>query len=299
MGTPGFAVPALKALADNHDLAAVYSQPPRPAGRGMAERKSPVHQSAEELDIPVFTPENFKNPDDINVFKGHKADIAVVAAYGLLLPEAILEAAKFGCINIHASLLPRWRGASPIQAAILAGDKKSGISIMQMEKGLDTGPVFQMESIDLSPGETASALHDSLASLASGMIVPAIAAIAAGQKATAQDNAKATYAPKISKDEAKINWDKTADEIDRAVRAFTPFPGAWFVYEGKRIRILDGAVVSGQGQPGEVLDNLLTIGCGGGEDAYQIRRLQKEGKNPVTAEEFLRGQDIPPKTVLG
>lgn len=298
MGTPDFAVPALKALGKrDHTIVAVYSQPPRPAGRGMAEKKSPVHLWAEEMGIPVFTPKNFKNQNDITAFQDHGADFAVVAAYGLLLPGAILKAPRYGCINIHASLLPRGRGASPIQAAILAGDEVSGISIMQMEKGLDTGPVFLAKSIGISRDETAGTLHDRLATLAADMIVPALNTITDGLKANPQDDGKATYAPKISKDDSKIDWNKSAPEIDRAVRAFTPFPGAWFTLGDKRIRILEGVATRGQGQPGEVLDATLTIACGKG--AYRIGRLQKEGKKPMTAEEFLRGQTIAPGSRLG
>lgn len=297
MGTPDFAVPALKAIGNSgHEIGAVYSQPPRPAGRGMAEKKSPVHLCAEEMGAPVFTPKNFKNQNDITAFQGHGADFAVVAAYGLLLPDAILKAPRYGCINIHASLLPRGRGASPIQAAILAGDDVSGISIMQMEKGLDTGPVFLTKSIELSQRETAGTLHDRLSALAADMIVPALDTITDGLKASPQDNDKATYAPKISKDDSKINWTKSAAEIDRAVRAFTPFPGAWFTLGDKRIRILEGVATRGQGQPGEVLDATLTIACGTG--AYRIGRLQKEGKTPMTSEEFLRGQTITPGSRL-
>lgn len=298
MGTPDFAVPALKAIGKrDYEIGAVYSQPPRPAGRGMAEKKSSVHLCAEEMGIPVFTPKNFKNQNDITAFQDHGADFAVVAAYGLLLPGAILKAPRYGCINIHASLLPRGRGASPIQAAILAGDEVSGISIMQMEKGLDTGSVFLTKSIELSQNETAGTLHDRLSALAAAMIVPALEDIAGGLIASPQDDGKATYAPKISKDDSKINWTKSAPEIDRAVRAFTPFPGAWFTLGDKRIRILEGVATRGQGQPGEVLDATLTIACGTG--AYRIGRLQKEGKKPMTAEEFLRGQTITPGSRLG
>ncbi|MEE8258710.1 MAG: methionyl-tRNA formyltransferase [Sphingomonadales bacterium] len=298
MGTPDFAVPALKALGKRgHTIVAVYTQPPRPAGRGMAEKKSPVHLWAEEMGVPVFTPKNFKNQDKITAFHDHGADFAVVAAYGLLLPGAILKAPKYGCINIHASLLPRGRGASPIQAAILTGDEVSGISIMQMEKGLDTGPVFLTKSIEISQGETAGTLHNRLAALAAGMIGPALEAIAGGLKASPQDDGKATYAPKISKNDSKIDWKKSATDIDRAVRAFAPFPGAWFYLGDKRIRILEGVATKGQGQPGEVLDATLTIACGKG--AYRIGRLQKEGKKAMTAEEFLHGQTIAPGSLLG
>lgn len=298
MGTPDFALPALGALAKSpHQVVAIYSQPPRPAGRGMAKKNSPVQLCGEQLGVPVFSPNNFKDPKEVETFQNFKADFAVVAAYGLLLPEIILNAPRYGCINIHASLLPRWRGASPIQAAILAGDAASGISIMQVEKGLDTGPVFTQKSLRLTSTETAGSLHDKLSTLAAEMIVPALEEITAGRLvATPQEDEKATYAPKISKQDGRVDWQRSAVEIERMVRAFMPFPGAWFLLNGKRIRILEGSVAEGQGVPGKVLDTSLTIACGTG--AYRIERLQKEGKKPMGAEEFLRGQTVKPGEVL-
>lgn len=292
MGTPDFAVPALNTLLESgHQVVAVYTQPPRPAGRGMALKKSPVQLLAEKNDLPVFTPANFKDPEDIAEFQTLNADIAVVTAYGLLLPEAILNAPKHGCINIHASLLPRWRGAAPIQYAILKGDKKSGISIMQVEKGLDTGPVLAMEEIVLVANETATSLHDKLANLGGKMIVPTLETFIAGTVTpVAQDNKLATHAPKIKKQEALINWQKPAKEIDRQVRAFNPYPGAFFLLDGVRARVLEGEVKDRNGAPGEVLDETLLIACGQG--SYQITRLQKEGKKPMAAPDFLRGQAV-------
>lgn len=298
MGTPDFAVPALSALLESpHKVVAVYTQPPRPAGRGMDLKKSPVHLLAEKMGLPVFTPENFKDPKDIEDFKNLKADVAVVAAYGLLLPEPILNAPKHGCINIHASLLPRWRGAAPIQNAILSGDKQSGISIMQMEKGLDTGPVLAMESFELKENETAASLHDKLAVLSGKMIVPTLESFSAGRIIPVlQDDKAATHAPKIKKQEALINWQKTAKEIDQQVRAFNPFPGAFFLLDGTRVKILEGQTQDQNGNPGEALDDALLIGCGTG--SYRIIRLQKEGKKPMAATDFLRGQAIPTGTAL-
>lgn len=298
MGTPDFAVDTLKVLAaSQHKVVAVYTQPPRPADRGMTPKKSPVQIIAEIKSIPVLTPKNFKDAKDVKAFKDLKADLAVVAAYGLLLPEAVLNEPKLGCINIHASLLPRWRGASPIQYAILYGDKESGISIMQMEKGLDTGPVLVQKVVSLTPSETADTLHDKLAKLAAHMIVPTIDALAAGKlEPQRQNDSEAMLAPKIGKDEGEIDWCKGSFAIERKVRAFTPAPGAWFKWEGRRIRILNGTTVSKTGTPGEVLDENLLIACG--KDAYRILRLQREGKKAMSAAEFLRGTPVPKGTKL-
>lgn len=298
MGTPYFAFPAFEAIQKSeHRIVAVYTQPPRSAGRGMELKKSPVQLLAEDKGIPVFTPENFKDPKDIADFQNLNADIAVVAAYGLLLPKAILAAPKHGCINIHASLLPRWRGASPIQYAILSGDQKSGISIMQMEKGLDTGPVLKAEGFDLAPNETAPMLHDKLTKLGGQMIVPTLEGLAAGKiTPKPQDDSKATYAPKIKKEETIIDWTVSAFEIDCKVRAFFPYPGTFFLLDGKRIRVLWGKVEKQSGSPGEVLDNKLLIACG--KRSYRITGLQKESKAAMPAEDFLRGNPIPKGTRL-
>jgi len=299
MGTPDFAVESLKRLVESpHDVVAVYTQPPRAAGRGMDVKKSPVHRFAEDKNIPIVTPENFKDEKDVDVFRDLDADLAVVAAYGLLLPESILSAPRLGCINIHASLLPRWRGASPIQQAILHGDETSGISIMQMERGLDTGPVLMQASFPLDPHETAGSLHDKLASLAAQMIVAAVEGLASGESTpTPQDDAKATLAPKIKKEDGAIDWAKDAKAIERKVRAFNPFPGTWFALQGNRIRILGGKVIPASGKPGEVMDNQLTIACG--EGGYRITHLQREGRKAMTADEFLRGSPVQAATRVG
>ena len=298
MATPDFALEPLKALvASPHEVVAIYTQPPRAAGRGMDLKKSPVHHFAEEQNIPVLTPSNFKDEKSVETFKDFKADLAVVAAFGLLLPEDILSAPRLGCINIHASMLPRWRGASPIQQAILNGDKESGISIMQMEKGLDTGPVLIQEALPLVPKETAGTLHDKLANLAFRMIVPTVDGLASGELTPqTQDDARATLAPKIRKEEAQIDWAMDAQAIERKVRAFNPVPGAWFTIQEKRVRILQGRPVEGTGTPGEVLVDQLTIACGKG--AYKIEMLQREGKKAMTADEFLRGSPVQAGTRL-
>lgn len=298
MGTPAFAVPALAALIESrHKVIAAYTRAPKPAGRGMREAKSPVHRLAEKHDIPVFTPRNFKREEDAETFREHKADAAVVAAYGLILPEEVLEAPRLGCINIHASLLPRWRGAAPIQRAILAGDRESGISIMVMDEGLDTGPVLAREAVALTEKETGGRLHDKLAALGASLIVPALEGFAAGKLVPApQDEAKAAYAPKIQRGETLIDWEKSATEVDRQVRAFQPRPGAWFPWRGKRFQVLEGTTSKGRGKPGEVLDDRLTVACGRG--AYRIEKLQREGKKPLSADAFLRGTPVKKGEVL-
>ncbi len=298
MGTPEFAVPSLKALVESpHEVVAVYTQPPRPGGRGMRESKSPVHVFAEGRHIPVLTPENFKDKRDIETFKSFGAEVAVVAAYGLILPKNILTAPSKGCVNIHASLLPKFRGAAPIQRAIEAGETVSGNTLMKIEKGLDAGAIIAREEFALAPDETAGSLHDRLRDQAARMIVPALEGYVEGRLApTPQEEEKATYAPKINKSESRINWNTPAVEVDRKIRAFCPYPGAWFQHKGRRIRILKGRAVKGSGAPGEVLDKSLTVACKTG--TYKIERVQREGKKPMTAAEFLRGQPIAPGEVL-
>ena len=299
MGTPEFAVPSLKALVESpHQVVAAYTRPPRKSGRGMKESKSPVHRFAEDHGIPVLTPENFKDKKDLETFKALGAEVAVVAAYGLILPEAILTAPSKGCLNIHASLLPKFRGAAPIQRAIEAGETVSGNTIMKIEKGLDAGAIIIQEQFTLKPDETAGSLHDRLSDQAAGMIVPALEGYVAGKLVPKpQDETNTTYAPKVKKSESRINWNAPAIEVDRKVRAFCPYPGAWFQHRGKRIRILKGHVVKASGAPGEVLDKSLTVACKTG--AYRIERVQRAGKKPMTAAEFLRGQPIAPGEVLG
>jgi methionyl-tRNA formyltransferase len=292
MGTPDFAVPALRALVGaGHDVAAVYCQPPRPAGRGHKERPSAVQAAAEALGLPVRTPVSLRKEEEQEAFAALGLDIAVVAAYGLILPKPILTAPKHGCLNIHASLLPRWRGAAPIQRAILAGDSETGITIMQMDEGLDTGDMLLQERIPITGGTTAETLHDALADCGGRLILQALEQVEAGTLAPEpQPESGVTYAKKIDPADARIDWQATAAEVDRTIRAFAPRPGAWFEAEGKRIKLLAADVVDGAGDPGMVLDDRLTIACGAG--AIRATRLQREGKRAMDAEAFLRGASI-------
>ncbi|OLP45426.1 methionyl-tRNA formyltransferase [Rhizobium oryziradicis] len=303
MGTPDFSVPTLNALAKaGHEIVAVYSQPPRPAGRrGLDLTKSPVHQAAEALGIPVLTPLNFKLEEDRQAFLNHQADVAVVVAYGLLLPQAILDGTKLGCYNGHASLLPRWRGAAPIQRAIMAGDTETGMMVMKMNKGLDTGPVALTARIAITPSMTAGELHDALSDIGAKAMVEAIAKLEAGDLPLVEQQSEGVlYAAKIDKAETRIDFSKPASEVHNHIRGLWPFPGAWFEAEvnGKleRIKVLTSAVSSGTGQPGEVLDDMLTIACG--EGAVKLTRLQKAGGKPLNAQDFLRGTPLAQGTVF-
>ncbi len=298
MGTPDFAVPALAALIDaGHEIACVYSQPPRPAGRGQKERLSPVHAYAESQGIPVRTPVSLRDTAAQEEFAALKLDAAVVAAYGLILPKSVLEAPRLGCFNIHASLLPRWRGAAPIHRAILAGDRESGVTIMQMDEGLDTGDIISAESLPITDETTAEILHDALAALGARMIVDALEDVAAGNaRATPQPEDGVCYAKKLSRDEGRFDWSRPAIELARAVRAYTPWPGAWFEHDGKRIKILAAVAVSGSGAPGTILDDRLTIACGDG--ALQLLTVQRSGRGPMDVQSFLLGYDLPQGTVL-
>ena len=298
MGTPDFAVPSLAALFDaGHHIAAVYSQPPRRAGRGQKERPSPVHAWAEEHDLEVRTPESLRDAAAQTAFADLALDAAVVAAYGLILPKPILEAPRLGCLNVHASLLPRWRGAAPIQRAILDGDSETGIAIMVMEEGLDTGPVLRMETVPITADTTAGALHDTLAALGGRMIAPALTDYDAGRiTPQPQDDVGMTYAKKIDKGEAEINWHEPAEAVVRRINAFAPWPGAWFTLAGERVKVLRGAVAAGSGAPGTVLDEALTVACGAG--AVRVERLQREGKRAADAADFLRGRPVAEGTVL-
>lgn len=297
MGSPDFSVPALEALVEaGHEVLAVYSQPPRPAGRGKKDRPTAVHKRAEELGLPVRTPLNFKAEETRDAFAALNADIAVVVAYGLILPQAVLDAPAKGCLNIHASLLPRWRGAAPIHRAIMAGDAETGISIMQMEAGLDTGPVLLRKSLKIGDRETTQELHDRLSDEGGGAIVAALDRLAL-LTPEPQDDALATYATKIDKSEAKIDWTGEAVEISRQIRGLSPFPGAWTTFDGGRIKCLGVEIVDGAGEPGEILDSRLTIACGAG--AVRLLRLQREGKKAQTAEEVLRGWSVQPGDRLG
>ena len=290
MGTPDFAVPALTALAKaGHEIVGVYSQPPRPAGRGKALRPSPVHQCAERMGVEVRTPVSLKDDAVQAAFRALNADVAVVAAYGLILPRAILDAPRFGCLNIHASLLPRWRGAAPIQRAILSGDNLSGVTIMDMEAGLDTGPM-RAKYVTPIEGKTAGALTEELARAGAELMVEVLDDLPA-HPPVPQPPDDVTYAPKIDKAESRIDFTRDAHQVERQVRAFNPFPGAFFEYRGERFRVLAAHVEEQNGPAGELLDNSLLIGCGHG--AIRPTLVQRAGKGAMSAGELLRGYDMP------
>jgi methionyl-tRNA formyltransferase len=295
MGTPAFAAVALKAILDaGHDVAAVYSQPPRPKGRGMDVQKSPVHELAEERGIAVRTPVSLKDDEAISAFQALGADFAVVAAYGLILPASILDAPRHGCLNIHASLLPRWRGAAPIQRAIMAGDAETGITIMRMEKGLDTGPMLLSARVAIGPDTDAGGLHDTLADMGARLIVGALARD--DLMATPQPIAGVTYAAKITKEECRIDWRRSAVEIDRQIRGLSPAPAAFTTIAGERVGILGAALTNASGVPGTVLDDQLTIACG--ESALRPTVVKRAGKRAMSTEEMLRGFAVPKGTAL-
>ena len=301
MGTPDFAVPTLLELTGAHEIAAVYTRAPKSAGRGMAERRSPVHEAAEKLRLPVLHPATLKGETAADAFRAHKADVAVVVAYGLLLPKPILEAPKFGCLNLHASLLPRWRGAAPINRAIMAGDAESGISVMRMEEGLDTGPVALIERVPIAPETTAGDLHDRLAKLGADLMARALAALGRGSlEFKPQSQSGATYARKIEKNEARIDWSVRWDEVRNQIHGLSPFPGAWFEFatdkERVRVRTLRATRGEGAGKPGLVLDDRLTVACG--EGALRLLEVQRAGGRALPAEEFLRGMPVGPGALL-
>jgi methionyl-tRNA formyltransferase len=295
MGTPDFSVTVLSELvAAGHEIVAVYAQPPRKAGRGMAEQLSPVHRFAVEAGFPVRTPKSLKGAEEQEAFAALDLDLAVVVAYGLILPKPVLEAPRLGCLNLHASLLPRWRGAAPIQRAIMAGDNETGVMVMQMDEGLDTGAVLLAEHVPIAASATAGSLHDDLAQIGASLMVRALAALARGSlTATPQAEAGATYAKKIEKAEARIDWTKSAAELDAHIRGLTPFPGAFFeIMRGEaatRVKILRATPVERTGAPGEVLstEGGITIACGSG--ALSVSALQRAGKGPMRADDFLRG----------
>lgn len=290
MGTPEFSVPVLEALVGaGHEIVCVYSQPPRPAGRGKKDRPGPVHIRAEELGLEVRTPISLRTAQAQENFAALKADVAVVVAYGLILPLAILDAPARGCLNIHASLLPRWRGAAPIHRAIMAGDAQTGVCIMQMDAGLDTGPVLLRASLDIGVEETTAQVHDLLSVLGAGLIVQALERL---DELTpqAQPQTGVSYAAKIDKAEARIDWSLSAVEVDRLIRGLSPFPGAWFEHEGARIKVLGSAVVQGQGRVGHVLNDALHVACG--RDAVALTRLQRAGKDAQDVDVFQRGAGI-------
>jgi len=291
MGTPVFSVPVLDALVDaGHDVVAVYCQPPRPAGRGKKQRASPVQSRAEALGLPVRHPVTLKDTEAQAEFRAHNADVAVVVAYGLILPQTVLDAPEHGCLNIHASLLPRWRGAAPIHRAIMAGDKVTGICIMQMEAGLDTGPVLMCQQTEIGTDETTGALHDRLSVMGAELIVQALSQLNRLQPAPQSDEG-VTYAAKIDKAEARVDWSRTAQQVDRLIRGLSPFPGAWCNIGNERVKILGSRLADGHGAPGEVLNDALTVACGQG--AVQLTRLQRAGKASQDAAEILRGWPVP------
>jgi methionyl-tRNA formyltransferase len=298
MGTPDFAVPALLALIkQGHEILCVYCQPPKPAGRGQELRKSPVQLAAEQHNIPVRTPKSLKNEDAQKEFASLNADLAVVAAYGLILPKAVLEAPKLGCINIHASLLPRWRGAAPIHRALLAGDAETGITIMQMDEGLDTGAMLIKRSIPITLKSTAQTLHDELAALGAAMVVEAVAKLQEGTlKTMKQPEAGTTYAAKLEREEGKVVWTQEANFLARKARAFNPWPGLFFESKGGRIKILEAEAVDGTGTPGTLLDDQFTIACGKG--ALRLLKVQREGKSAMDGAAFLRGFSVKPGEAL-
>ncbi len=296
MGTPEFSVPTLaEIVAAGHEVAAVYTRAPKQAGRGMAARKSPVHGWAEAAGIPVLTPVNFKDGAERDAFSALAVDVAVVVAYGLILPKAILDAPRNGCLNLHGSALPRWRGAAPIQRAIMVGDTATAAMVMRMDEGLDTGPVCLSQSITIGPDMTAGELHDTMARDGAGLMVRALAALERdGLVCTPQATEGATYATKIDKAEARIAFERPAGAVHDLIRGLTPFPGAWFevAIEGKteRIKVLRSVLANGEGAPGTVLDDALTIACGSG--AIRLVDVQRAGKRPMSAAELLRGFNL-------
>lgn len=297
MGTPDFAVPALHSLIEaGHQICAVYCQPPRPAGRGKRTKPSPVQQAAQTAGIEVRHPASLKDAETKQAFADLQADAAVVAAYGLILPKAVLAAPRLGCLNIHASLLPRWRGAAPIQRAILAGDVETGVTIIQMEAGLDTGPMLMRGAVPIGPNMTASTLHDELAALGASLIVRTLADLPS-LSAEPQSDEGVTYAAKLTREDGRLDW-QDAHYVERQVRALTPWPGAWFEFQDTVMRVQAVTVVPGQTRPaGKVLDNRLTIGCANG-GSVRIDRLQRPGKAAMATEDFLRGYPIAPGSQL-
>jgi methionyl-tRNA formyltransferase len=304
MGTPDFSVPTLLELAAHgHEIAAVYTRAPKPGGRrGLQLQPTPVEQEARRLGVPVLTPATLKTAEALAEFRAHQADAAVVVAYGMILPQAILDAPRFGCFNLHASLLPRWRGAAPINRAIMAGDAETGVMVMKMDAGLDTGDVAMAERIAITDRMTALDLHDALAPLGADLMVRAMAALErGGLQLTRQSGQGVTYAAKIDKAEARIDWNKPSREVLRHIHGLSPFPGAWceMAIEGEqvRVKILRCELLNRSGAPGEVLDEHLTIACGQG--AIRILELQRAGKQPMKADEFLRGTALKAGARLG
>lgn len=292
MGTPDFAVPTLVELAARgHEIVAVYTRAPKPAGRGMDMQITPVEREAKRLALPVFTPKTLRTEEAQAEFRAHKADVAVVVAYGLILPKPILEAPRLGCFNVHASLLPRWRGAAPIHRAIMAGDAQSGVTIMQMDEGLDTGAMALWEAHPILPDITTGELHNELAQLGAELMPVALGLAERGRlMLTPQPADGVTYAEKISKAETRIDWGKPWHEVHNHIRGLSPFPGAWFEFNGTRVKVLRSTRGEGSGAPGAALDDSLTIACGSG--AVRLTQVQRAGKQPMSADEFLRGTKV-------
>ncbi|MDP3545086.1 MAG: methionyl-tRNA formyltransferase [Phreatobacter sp.] len=303
MGTPDFAVPTLsEIIGQGHEVVAVYTRAPKPAGRGMDEQKTPVHRLADRFGIPLFTPRTLREEQAQRDFASLGADVAVVVAYGLILPKPVLDAPALGCLNLHGSLLPRWRGAAPIQRAIMAGDSETGVMVMQMDEGLDTGPVAMVEKIVIGPDMTAQDLHDRMATLGADLMVRALAALDRGSLAFVPQAAEGvTYAAKIDKAEARIDWSRPAAEIHNKVRGLSPFPGAWFEADlGKgpeRVKVLRTTLAAGTGAPGTLLDHDLTVACGDG--AVRLVEVQRAGAKAMKAIDFLNGAKVGPGAVFG
>ena len=303
MGTPDFAVPTLmEIVGQGHEVVAVYSQPPRPAGRGMEERKTPVHEKAELLGLPVFNPTSLKSEEEQEKFRALDADVAVVVAYGLLLPQPILDAPREGCLNLHGSLLPRWRGAAPIQRAIMAGDAETGVQVMHMDIGLDTGDICMSETIPISGDMTAQDLHDRMMVLGADLMVRALAALSRGALGSQpQSDEGVTYAKKIDKAESRIDFSKPAQEVHNLIRGLSPFPGAWceMIIRGKaqRVKIMRSELTSGEAEPGTLLGDDMVVACGDG--AVRLIELQRAGKGAMKAADFQRGADLKAGEVIG
>jgi methionyl-tRNA formyltransferase len=298
MGTPDFAVPTLSEIVgQGHEVVAVYTRPPAMAGRGMDLKPSPVHRMAERFGLPVLMPKTLRNDEAAEAFRGHEADVAVVVAYGMLLPKAILDAPELGCLNLHASLLPRWRGAAPIQRAVMAGDRETGVAVMRMEEGLDTGPVAMAERIAIGPEMNAGELHDRLMVLGADLMVRALAALSRGALSfTPQPEEGVTYAHKLRNEDALIDWTSPAQVVHDQIRGLSPFPGAYFTADfGKgpeRVKVLRAAPAAGSGEPGTLLDADAAVACG--EGAVRLIQVQRAGKAPLAADEFLRGVRLGP-----
>ncbi len=300
MGTPDFSAPVLSELVGHgHEIAAVFTRGPKPAGRrGMELTKTPVHQLAEGFNFPVYTPKTFRDPETIAAFHNLEPEAAIVVAYGLILPPDALAIPPAGCLNLHASLLPRWRGAAPIQRAVMAGDAETGVMVMRMEEGLDTGPVAMAERISIGPDETSGELHDRLKSVGADLMARAVAALGKDALTFREQAAEGvTYAAKIEKAEARIDWARPPAEVHDRIRGLSPFPGAWFDLGGERVKVLRSTLADGAGAPGQLLDERLTVACG--EGAVRLLEVQRAGKGPVSAAAFLNGARLAPGTLLG